>query len=146
MKKPTKKELGIPYDDNHDPETGLFKKGNTAGGFITSENQHEYVAIREFKSKQTAILALEDAAKANRMDLRKDVSEYGWYAVLYHVASLILTAKDPKGLAELVKLLGNATGNLGREQSESDGSTTISKDVKDFIGNLADVVRYKERQ
>lgn len=133
------------YDENHDPETGLFKKGNKASVLRNNpELAREIAASRLLRSRQTAVQALEDAAMFSAPNLRKDVEEYGWYAVLYHITNLILTAKDPKGLAELIKLLGTATGNIGREQSESDGEVRVSKAVTEFIGNLADVVRAKE--
>jgi len=130
---------------NHKPGGG-FAKGNKLGNRITSAQVPEMTRMRMEKARRTAVLAMEDAADELEINIRDDVSEYGWYAVLNHIAKLILTSKDPKGLAELIKILGQASGNLGQVQREqSSGDTVITSDVRQFIGNLADIVRAKEK-
>ena len=126
--------------------TGRFLPGTTSPKPITHENARDYHELRREKSKQAALLALNNAAITADIVIPDeiDVHDVGWYAMNNHAASILFMADKANGIPELMRTLGQNTGHIDKNQDAAAGDVTVSAEVRALIADIADIVRGSE--
>jgi hypothetical protein len=122
---------------------GLFAPGTKSHSPITHANARDYQARQQAKYKLAALRAVNDAVAQADIPIPADVSvgEAGWYGINYHAASQLVQADNPRGIADLMRVLGSTTGIHDRDDKPAVGDVTIGSDVRALIADIADIAR-----
>jgi hypothetical protein len=124
--------------------TGRFAPGTVSPAPITHDNARSMIAARQAKYQLAALRAVNDAIAQADIPIPLDVpaAEAGWYGINYHAASQLVQSDNLRGIADLMRVLGSATGIHDKDTAkQADGDVTVGADVRRLIADIADIVR-----